>query len=30
MKKILPGMLMISLIVFFAVVQYALAAPSPP
>jgi hypothetical protein len=30
MKKILPGMLMIGLIVFFAVVQYALAAPSPP
>jgi len=30
MKKILPGMLMISLIVLFAVAQYAQAAPSPP
>jgi hypothetical protein len=30
MKKILPGLLMFSLIVFFAVVQYAQAAPSPP
>jgi hypothetical protein len=30
MKKILPGMLMISLVVLFAVVQYAAAAPSPP
>jgi hypothetical protein len=30
MKKILPGVLMVSLIVYFAVVQYALAGPSPP
>ena len=30
MKKVLQGMLMISLIVLFAVVQYAQAAPSPP
>jgi hypothetical protein len=30
MKKILPGLLMFSLIVFFAVMQYAQAAPSPP
>jgi len=30
MKKILAGLLMLSLIVFFAVVQYAQAAPSPP
>jgi hypothetical protein len=30
MKKILPAMLMFTLVVLFAVVQYAAAAPSPP
>jgi len=30
MKKILPGMAMISLVVLFALMQFALAAPSPP